>query len=203
MSFHSLWPTHIQIEDNFLPETEFLKLKSFMFSEFKKQNKFPLINFDQERLPQEVQIFNRSLFSVFELYCQQAKENSNQFSLGNFQVHQVTKYNEALSHEHIMHTHHDQAEGGYFAITYYLNVADLANGEYLGGELAIYKNATSADYPDGIVYIKPKENRLVIFPAFLNHVVRPYFSDNPRMTIAILMNKSGSYNQNKKIKTLD
>lgn len=203
MSFYSLWPTNIQIEDNFLPDSEFLKIKEFMYAEFKRQKKFPLINFDQDRLPPEVEVFKRCLLSVFEIYCQNGNENSSQFSLGNFQVHQVTKYNEALSHEHIMHTHHDQAEGGYYAITYYLNVADPSDVEYLGGELAIYKNATSADYPDGIVYVKPKENRLVIFPAFLNHVVRPYFSDNPRMTIAILMNKSGNYNQNKRIRVLE
>tara|TARA_B110001454_G_scaffold16145_2_gene14640 strand:+ start:52372 stop:52983 length:612 start_codon:yes stop_codon:yes gene_type:complete len=203
MAFHTLWPTHIQIEDNVLPDIEFAKLKNFMFEEFKRQKKFPMINFDHDRLPTEVDLFRRFLLSAFTNYCQNAGEDSSQFEIIHFQVHQVLHYGETMADEYITHTHHDQAEGGYFAITFYLNIDEPKDDRYLGGELAVYKNSTATDYPNGIVYVKPKENRLAIFPAFLSHVVRPYFGDQPRMTIAVLMTKARHFHQNKKIRILD
>ena len=123
------------------------------------------------------------------------------FELNNFQTHWVGRYNEQLANEHIMEPHHDMMEAGYYAMLYYVNVQHRTD-EYVGGTLAIYKTTTSMDYPNGILHVTPRENRFVMFPAHLVHRIKPYFSDNPRITIATLMRKERNYNQNKIIPTL-
>jgi len=202
MSFYSLWPSNILIEDNFLPEVEFQKVKNFIMHKLNEEG-LTVVNFNSHQLPSDLYSLQKSIYAIFQIYCQKSQENSEMFDLEIFQAHQVLRYDQNTADEYIMHTHHDQAEGGYFALTFCLNVSETTSFDHVGGELAIYKNCSSANYPDGIVYIKPRKNRIVIFPGFLLHSVRPYFGLEPRVTIAILFNKTRGQIQKMKISILD
>ena len=48
-----------------------------------------------------------------------------------------------------------------------------------------YKNLTFAEYPNNAVNILPKQNRLIIFPGFLTHRVKPYFGEKPRTSLVL------------------
>lgn len=201
MPIHTLWPTNILIEDNFLPSTEHLAIKKYLFDQYATRNQYPLLEFSHTNPPQELKLFTSMLLAHITTYILADGNDPAMFELNNFQTHSIGRYNEQLANEHIMEPHHDLAESGYYAMLYYVNVEERKD-EYVGGTLAIYKNVTSVEYPDGILHITPRENRLVIFPASLVHRVKPYFSDNPRMTIATLMRKERSHNQNQIIPTL-
>lgn len=203
MTILQLWPTSVLIKESLLPNNEHLKLREFIMKEFIRQGTFPLINFDHKRLPEELNIFNTFMNAAFHEYCLESGMDVEQFVLGNFQVHSVPKYNKKMSHEHIMEPHHDLGEGAYTAVVFYIDFDETETEEhFVGGELTLYKELSSMEYPDGIIHIQPKENKLAMFPARIVHRVKPYFGDKPRITIAALYNKEGSYVQNKIIKTL-
>lgn len=197
MTILALWPTHVMVQDDFLPDGEHEKLKQFLLSEFARQNKYPLINFQHKNLPAELRPFSAMMHAAFHEYCIAAGLDLSQFDLDNFQVHSVPQYNRSMSNEHIMEPHHDLGEGGFTAIVYYVTFDETDSDEhFVGGELALYKELSSMEYPDGIMHIKPKENRLAMFPARIVHRVKPYFGNIPRMTVATLMKKERNYNQN-------
>lgn len=199
----ALWPTHVMVQDNLLSPEMHQALKEFLFSEFERQQSYPLINFQHKNLPPELQLFSAMMHAAFHEYCVAAGMDITQFDLDNFQVHSVPAYNRKMSNEHIMEPHHDIGEGGYTAIVYYVNFDETdSEDHFVGGELALYKELSSMEYPDGIVHVQPKENRMAMFPARIVHRVKPYFGNVPRMTIATLMKKERNYNQNKIIPVL-
>ena len=203
MTTLALWPTHVMVQDDLMTDEMHNNLKEFLWSEFKRKNTYPLINFQHKNLPDELKPFTSLMLAAFHEYCSAASMDVTQFDLGNFQVHSVESYNRALSNEHIMEPHHDIGEGGYTAIVYYVNFDETdSEDHFVGGELALYKELSSMEYPDGIIHVKPREKRLAMFPARVVHRVKPYFGNTPRMTIATLMTKERNYNQNKQIPVL-
>jgi Rps23 Pro-64 3,4-dihydroxylase Tpa1-like proline 4-hydroxylase len=202
MTIHTLWPTQVLVEENFLPTQEHEKIRNFMYSEFKRQGTFPLVNFDHVNVPDELKFFVTYMTMAFHTYCVEANLPLEEFDLTNIQAHSIPKYNKQLSHEHIMEPHHDIGEGAYLAVVYYVDFDENeTDHHFVGGELAIYRELSSMDYPDGIVHVKPKENKIAMFPARLVHRLKPYFGDKPRITIACLYSKERNEVQNKTIKT--
>lgn len=198
MTILTLWPTHVMVQDDLLTTQMHADLKAYLFAEFKRRNSYPLISFPHNDLPPELKPFTSIMLAAFHEYCTAANMDITQFDLSNFQVHCVPEYNRQMANEHIMEPHHDLGEGGYTAIVYYVNFDETDSEEhYVGGELTLYKELSSMEYPDGIMHVQPKENRLAMFPARIVHRVKPYFGKIPRMTIATLMKKERSYNQNK------
>jgi hypothetical protein len=190
-------------QDDFLPREMHAQLREFLHLEFKRQNTYPLINFPHQNLPPELGAFSSMMLAAFHEYCAAASLDITQFELNNFQVHSVPKYSRQMSNEHIMEPHHDLGEGGYTAIVYYVDFDESDSDEhFVGGELALYSELSSMEYPTGIIHVQPKENRLAMFPARVVHRVKPYFGDKPRMTIATLMRKERNYNQNKTIQKI-
>ena len=201
MPIHTLWPTNILIENDFLPAAEHLAVKKYLFEQYATRKQDPLLEFSLDNPPPELKVFTAMMLGHMTEYIIADGNDPGMFELNNFHTHSIGRYNERLANEHIMEPHHDLAEAGYYAILYYVNVEERKD-EYVGGTLAIYKNTTSVEYPNGILHITPKENRFVMFPAHLVHRIKPYFSDNPRMTIATLIRKERSHNQNQIIPTL-
>lgn len=189
------------VEDDFLPPEHHEQVRQFLLEQYRIKQKFPLLEFNHGDLPQELRTITHMMSAASTQYIIEDGGDPDMFELNNFQTHWVGRYNESLAHEHIMEPHHDMMEAGYYAMLYYVNV-EQSDTEYVGGTLAIYKNASSMDYPDGIIHVTPKENRFVMFPAHLIHRIKPYFSDNPRLTIATLLRKERNHNQNKRIRTL-
>lgn len=202
MTIHTLWPTFVLAEENFLPDHEYVKIRDYISSEFKRQKTFPLINFDHVNIPQELRFFVTCMNTAFYNYCVEAKLPLEEFDLSNIQAHSIPKYNRQMSHEHIMEPHHDIGEGAYLAVVYYVEFDETESEEhFVGGELAIYRELSSMDYPDGIIHVKPRENKLAMFPARLVHRLKPYFGNKNRVTIACLYSKERNEVQNKIIKT--
>ncbi len=201
MTTHAIWPTHVQVIDDLLPDDEHTKLKQFILNEYARQGTYPLINFNHKDLPSELTFFITMMMAAFTEYCIDSGMDVSQFILNNVQVHSLPKYNEQLHNEHIMEPHHDLGESGFTAIVYYIDL-DTNQDRFVGGHLALYKELSSMEYPDGIIHVQPKPNRLSMFPARLVHRVKPYFGAVDRLTIATLMKKEHSYNQNKTIQVI-
>lgn len=202
MTILKLWPTCVSIKENFLPAAEHLKLRTFVNDEFIRQGTHPLINWDHTNLPDRMSVFSTFMFAAFHEYCVESGLDIELFELGNIQCHSVPKYNKKMSHEHIMEPHHDLGEGAYVAMVYYVDFdEDETEEHFVGGELTLYNELSSMEYPEGIIHIQPKENKVSFFPARVVHRVKPYFGNKPRITIAALFNKEKSHVQNKVIKT--
>lgn len=201
MTIHTMWPTRVMVQDNLLPPAEHARVKEYLIDQYATQQKLPLLEFNHNDPPPQLKVATTLFLAAATEYILADNQDPAMFELNNFQTHSVGRYNERLANEHIMEPHHDMMEGGYYAMLYYVNVQHRVD-EYVGGTLAIYRNQTSMDYPDGILHVTPIENRFVMFPAHLVHRIKPYFSDNPRITIATLMRKERSHNQNQTIRTL-
>lgn len=202
MTIHTIWPTHIMVEDDFLTAEQHAQLKQYLYDQYEVQQKFPLLEFNHQDLPPQFLSFDQMMNAAAASYMQVSGDDIGMFELNNFQTHMIGAYNEKLANEHIMEPHHDMMEGGYYAILYYVDVDLPSSDPYVGGTLTIYKTLTSMDYPSGIIHIEPKPNRFVMFPAHLVHRVKPYFGSTPRLTIATLLRKERSFNQNRTIPTL-
>lgn len=189
------------IEDSFLPADEHSRVKEYVMEQHRTRNKYPLCDYNHLNPPAELKTLTSMILASATQYIIADGQDPALFEMNHFQTHSVGRYNEQLADEYIMEPHHDLAEAGYYAMLYYVNVEERKD-EYVGGTLAIYKNTTSVEYPEGIIHVTPKENRFVMFPASLVHRIKPYFSDNPRVTIATLMRKERNYHQNLKIPTL-
>lgn len=202
MTILKLWPTCVLIKENLLDTEDIVQLRAYIMKEFELKGNRILINFDHSNMPKEFGVFKAYMMASFYEYCNEADLDPSQFDLGNVQCHSVPKYNKKMSHEHIMEPHHDLGEGAYVAMVYYLDFDENETEEhFVGGELTLYRELSSMDYPEGIVHIQPKENKLAMFPARIVHRIKPYFGDKPRITIATLFNRERSHNQDKTIKT--
>jgi hypothetical protein len=115
-------------------------------------------------------------------YCIENNIDYTSLSLNDIQKGCLYKYDESMVYNHLYEPHHDIAEQGYITAIYYVASA-YSDNNWVGGELAIYKHMTFADYPSNTINILPKENRLIVFPGFLHHRVKPYFGDTPRTSL--------------------
>ena len=119
---------------------------------------------------------------TFINYCAENNIDFNSLNFSNLQKGRLKKYDEKMVYNHLYEPHHDMVERSYITAIYYID-SSFDNVNWVGGELTIYKNLTFAEYPSNIITVLPKQNRLIIFPGFLVHRVKPYFGEKPRTTL--------------------
>jgi len=162
------------VQDEILIEN--LKKESIIATTIKGQDTFNLTE------PQK-KIYN-ILNTLIVNYCAKNNIDFNNLKLTNFQKGSLQKYDQSKVCNHLYEPHHDMVESSFITAIYYID-SDYNEKTWVGGELTIYKNLTFAEYPNNTVNILPKQNRLIIFPGFLTHRVKPYFGNKPRTSIVL------------------
>jgi len=167
----------VYVLDNFLSDRnaiDSLKQEAFIKTTIQGQNQFSLTS------PQQV-LFDQVKQTIVT-YCADNDIDFNSLRLNDIQKGCLYKYDQTMVHNHLYEPHHDIAEQGYITAIYYIDSA-YQEDKWVGGELAIYKHLTFADYPKNTLNILPKSNRLIVFPGFLHHRVKPYFGETPRTSM--------------------
>jgi Rps23 Pro-64 3,4-dihydroxylase Tpa1-like proline 4-hydroxylase len=173
----TLWSSNIQIIDNFVEDNtlcDTLKRESLISKTVEGQNNSNLSD-AQKEIYFMVNI-------TFINYCIKCQIDYNTLKLSNLQKGCLYKYDESMVSNHLYEPHHDMVEQSYITAIYYVD-SSYKEKEWCGGELTIYKHLTFVDYPENIINVLPKPNRLIIFPGFLTHRVKPYFGDKPRSSL--------------------
>lgn len=169
----------IEIVDNFLEDKK-------LIDDLKEESKIPTTiqgqdtsNFTKSQ-EQFLDIVNRVIVN----YCHENDVDYNNLKFSNLQKGNLEKYDQSKVSNHLYEPHHDMVESSYLTAIYYIS-SDYSSTNWVGGELSIYKSLTFAEYPHNTVNILPKQNRLIIFPGFLVHRVKPYFGNNPRTSLVL------------------
>lgn len=173
----NLWEVNLQIIDDFVEDTVLynsLKQESIIEKTVEGQNSKQLTDAQQSIL--------LMVKSAVINYCIESDIDYNSLVFTNLQKGCLYKYNETMVSNHLYEPHHDIAENAYVSAIYYID-SDWNESNWVGGELTLYKHMTFVDYPDNIVNILPKQNRLIIFPGFITHRVKPYFGNKPRTSL--------------------
>lgn len=123
------------------------------------------------------------IHSMVANYCMENNIDMDTLQLSNVLHTCLPAYGEQQVSEHLYEPHHDMVEQALITVIYYVDSDYQDGGPWVGGELALYKNLTFAEYPANTVNILPKSNRLVMFPGFTTHRVKPYMGKNPRRSI--------------------
>ena len=169
----------INVFDDFLTDKELinqLKEESKIDTTIKGQDTFNFTPCQKE--------FHKIANATLINYCLSNNIDYNNIELSNFQKGRLKKYDKSSVTNHLYEPHHDQVEGAFISAIYYIE-SDYTPEKWVGGELSIYKNLTFAEYPNNTIYIEPIPNRLIMFPGFLVHRVKPYFGDNPRTSLVL------------------
>lgn len=188
----NLWSSNITVLDDYIQDEqlrESLRQESLITKTVQGQNTDNLS-------PAQVQIMSIVKASVIN-YCIETDIDYNSLEFGNLQRGCLHKYDESMVSNHLYEPHHDMVEGAFITALYYVD-SSWGEGTWVGGELTIYKHLTFADYPENILNILPKPNRLIIFPGFLTHRVKPYFGDKPRTSLVF----GWSVNEPKQVKVI-
>lgn len=173
----NVWSVNIQVIDNFVEDAslyEALKEESIIQKTVQGQNTFGLTEAQQAIMS----MVNSALIN----YCFETNMDYNTLEMTNLQKGCLYKYDEKMVSNHLYEPHHDIAENAYVSAIYYID-SDWNEDNWVGGELTLYKHMTFVDYPENIVNVLPKQNRLIIFPGFITHRVKPYFGDKPRTSL--------------------
>ena len=169
----------IEILDNFLLDKiliDQLKKESDIVSTIQGQDNFNLTSSQQ--------LFLLSAKKIVVNYCYQNNIDFNNLEMSNFQKGNLHKYEQTKVSNHLYEPHNDMVEGSFITAIYYID-SDYNEEIWTGGELTVYKNLTFAEYQNNAVNILPKQNRLIIFPGFLTHRVKPYFGEKPRTSLVL------------------
>lgn len=174
---YNLWATNVTVLDNYVQDENLiqqLKEESLIPKTVEGQNRNTLTEAQQE------------LYSLVRMtvvnYCLENDVEYESLTFGNLQRGCLNKYDERMVTNHLYEPHHDIAEGSYITALYYVDSAYQEN-QWCGGELTLYKHTTFVDYPENTINILPKPNRLIIFPGFTLHRVKPYFGNTPRTSL--------------------
>jgi Rps23 Pro-64 3,4-dihydroxylase Tpa1-like proline 4-hydroxylase len=174
-----LWPTKIEVIDNFVEDNQII-------DNLKKESIIDTVISGQDTT--NMSWAQSELMSMVEksvmTYCVDIDIDYNSLELNDMQKGCLYPYNEHMVGNHLYEPHHDIAENGFITALYYVD-SDWTENEWVGGELCIYKHLTFSDYPENTVNILPKQNRLIIFPGYLVHRVKPYFGKNPRTSMVM------------------
>jgi hypothetical protein len=135
--------------------------------------------------PREFQFLDKILPTLNALlynYCEAKGTDADRLLLRNFQMGSLKAYCKELMNENLYEPHDDIGEKYFVAAIVYIN-SEYTDENWIGGELTMYKNTTYLDYPNNITNIKPLRNRVVFFPGYYVHRVKPYFGKDPRQTL--------------------
>lgn len=174
---YDLWTSHIEVHDEFISDRALynsLIEESFIDNTISGQNVHGLTD-------AQSQIYKLVDLTVIN-YCNRNSIDYNNLTFSELQKGCLYKYDESKVGNHLYEPHHDMVEGTFITALYYID-SSFEEGKWCGGELTIYKNLTFAEYPNNSINILPKQNRLVIFPGFNVHRVKPYFGDKPRTAL--------------------
>lgn len=173
----NLWSTNIVVVDDFIEDSslrESLKQESLIGSTVQGQNTTGLSSAQYQ--------VQSMVKGVVINYCHDNNIDYSNLKFGNLQKGCLHKYDESMVSNHLYEPHNDMVEGSFVTAIYYID-SSYEETLWCGGELTLYKHLTFADYPQNIINILPKPNRLIIFPGFTTHRVKPYFGDKPRTSL--------------------
>lgn len=174
---YNFWTTQIQIFDNFIEDKN-------IYEQLKEESVINRTVDGQDN--HNLTIAQQNIFDMVNPvvinYCLENNIDYKTLKFNNLQKGCLHKYDESMVTTHLYEPHHDMVENSYITALYYIN-SSYSEDEWVGGELAIYKHLTFADYPENTINILPKPNRLIIFPGFLVHRIKPYFGDLPRTSL--------------------
>lgn len=173
----NLWATDVHVIDNFVENTKVynqLKDESLIEKTIEGQDTYSMTSAQDELC--------KLVSMVVMNYCLENNIDYDNLNLNDLQKGCLYKYDQSKVGNHLYEPHHDIAEGSYITAIYYIDSSYEAD-KWVGGELTIYKHLTFADYPQNSINILPKQNRLIIFPGFCVHRVKPYFGDIPRTSL--------------------
>lgn len=173
----NLWAVNLQVVDNFVEDEHLyscLKEEGMIAKTVEGQNKVGMTE-SQKRV-------HAMVTGAVINYCIEYGIDYNSLKFSNLQKGCLYKYEQSMVSNHLYEPHHDIAEGSFVTAIYYVD-SSYNETEWCGGELTLYKHMTFVDYPENIVNILPKQNRLIIFPGFVTHRVKPYFGDTPRTSL--------------------
>lgn len=173
----NLWSTPVHVIDNFVEDSVLyskLKDESLIETTIQGQNTSGM-SFAQGELFKLISM-------VVMNYCIENNIDYNNLKINDLQKGCLYKYDESKVTNHLYEPHHDIAEGGFITAIFYVD-SSYEENKWVGGELTLYKHLTFADYPDNTINILPKQNRLIVFPGYTVHRVKPYFGDIPRTSL--------------------
>lgn len=173
----NLWSTPVTIIDNFVSDWTVLsqlQAESLIESTIEGQDTFNLSTAQKTLL--------NMVNAILADYCLKNEIDYQNLKLSNLQKGFLYRYDQSSVTQHLYEPHHDMVEQSIISALYYIN-SDYDGINWCGGELCLYRELTFADYPKNVLNILPKPNRLVIFPGFTVHRVKPYFGINPRTSL--------------------
>ena len=176
---YNIWTTSVHVVDNFIADEKLfaqLSKESLIEQTIEGQNQFSLTDAQN--------VLYKQVSSTVLNYCIENDIDFNNLELNDVQKGCLYKYDETMIGNHLYEPHHDIGEKGFITAIYYIN-SDYSEDNWVGGELSIYKQLTFADYPKNCINVLPKQNRLIIFPGYMIHRVKPYFGKNPRTSMVI------------------
>lgn len=168
------------IEDNVFDPALITEISNYITEQFKGHND-TYLSLDTN----EFKLLDKILPTLTALlynYCEAKGVEADRLSLRNFQMASLKAYCKELMNENLYEPHDDIAEKFFVAAIVYID-SEYTDDNWTGGELSLYKNTTYLDYPNNITNIKPLSNRVVFFPGYYVHRVKPYFGKDPRQTL--------------------
>jgi len=168
------------VEDDVFDSALITEISNYITENFKSHNDVYLSLDTREfkLLDKILPTLNALLYN----YCEAKGVDADRLSLRNFQMASLKAYCKELMNENLYEPHDDIAEKFFVAAIVYID-SEYTDDNWTGGELSLYKNTTYLDYPNNITNIKPLPNRVVFFPGYYVHRVKPYFGKDPRQTL--------------------
>lgn len=177
----SLWSTEIRIYDDFITDKSVVdelqanaEIKDYFVTTEEKNDMSPALQ----------TLVEQATMAVMN-YCLEVGIDYNDLRFNNIQRNYMRTYNESTVNTYLYEPHDDIAEGGFITCLYYIDSDFKENGPWVGGELCIHNHLTFAYYHKNVININPKPNRLVIFPGYKTHRVKPYFGKKPRAAVTM------------------
>lgn len=177
----SVWPTNIHIHDNFLTDQAVVdelranaEIKDYFVTTEEKKALTPALQV----------LVDQTKFAVMN-YCLETGIDFDDLKMNNIQRNYIRSYNENTVGTYLYEPHDDVAEGGFITAVYYINSDWREGGPWVGGELCLHNHLTFAYYHKNAINVIPKPNRLIIFPGYKVHRVKPYFGKTPRAAATI------------------
>lgn len=177
----NLWPTNIHVYDDFLSDQSVIdelranaEIKDYFF-----------VTEEKEALSPGLKVLVDNAKMAVVNYCAETGINYDELTFNNIQRNCLRYYDKDMVNTYLYEPHDDMAEGSFITCLYYINSDYKDEGPWVGGELCIYNQLTFAYYNKNVININPKPNRLVIFPGYKTHRVKPYFGKNPRAGVTM------------------
>jgi hypothetical protein len=171
---------NIIVEDGLLDDQLRNNISGFITEKFLDKQEFYL-SLDPSECPYYDAVKFRIDACVYA-YCEDIGIDADRLQMDNFQVANFRAYNQTNWQNPFWEPHEDIAENYFLACILYIR-SEYTEQNWAGGELSIYKNFTALDWPHNAVHIRPFSNRLVMFPGYLVHKIRPYFGTTDRQSM--------------------